>query len=116
MGTTFQIVNRTKREHILFSHIPASKQRELAGHPAASAIATWYLMENRGDEVAFVSDLDDDWPFDRGSYAEVESYTEVTDRTVEQLIAAGILQDYGVLWADEDEPETVFDRDLRNVW
>ena len=41
MGVGYSLVNRTKRERILFHGIGASTQSELAGHPAASAITTW---------------------------------------------------------------------------
>ena len=49
MGVTYELVNRTKKEVIFYSHIPAGKARELAGNPAAVAVTTWYMLQNRGE-------------------------------------------------------------------
>ncbi len=116
MGVGFELVNYTKRERILFMHIPASKKHELAGNPAASAITTWYLLENPGDEISFISDTYDDWPFRGGSRDDLSQYLEVTGQVVDQLMVAGILKDYGKTHIDPDEPDHVYTRDLRNAW
>jgi len=104
MPAEFILVNRTKRETVRFTHVPASKPKEIAGHPAAAAIVAWYLLHNPADRIGFVSttECDVDWP-DR------------TDDVVSELIEAGILRDGGVLYRDEDDP-AAFLRDLRNVW
>ena len=59
------ICNATKKEQLAFVHIDASTPRELAGNPAASAIISWYLSQNRGDLITFVGDYDepDSLPF-----------------------------------------------------
>ena len=116
MGVGYELVNHSRRERILFAHIPASKQRELAGNPVAAAIVTWYLLQHPGDEVAFVSDTHDDWPFSSGAKSDLASYAEVTNAVVDSLIAAGVLEDHGVAWSDPQEPDAVFVRDLRNAW
>jgi len=116
MGVGYILVNCTKREAIRWQHIAASKKRELAGNPAASAITTWYLLENAGDEISFVSDTHDDWPFSSGDRRDVASYEDVTDRVVEALIVNGLLADHGKSFVDEDEPDNVYVRGLRNVW
>jgi hypothetical protein len=117
MGTCYILVNQTKKEHISFIHIPASKARELAGNPVSAAITTWYMLENRGDHIAFVSDdPSDDWPFPNGMIGEWSDYTDVTNDVVKSLIEADILLDDGIAWADEDEPDTIYERALRNKW
>lgn len=116
MGVGFILVNHSRREAITFAHLPASQMRELAGNPVTAAATTWYLLRHREDRVAFVSDTHDEWPFPAGSRADLQDFTDITDQVVEQLIEAGILRDNGIAWADEDEPDTVYERDLANVW
>jgi hypothetical protein len=115
VGVWYSLINRTKQECIVFARLPAATAPELAGHPDSAAVTTWYLLQNRGDEIAFVSDEDEDWPFAEGAPDEVTAYREVTDAVVEQLIQAGILRDEGVIRTCEDDPE-VYHRVLRNVW
>lgn len=116
MGVGYELLNQSKRERISFIHIPATKKLELAGNPVSAAIVTWYMLENAGDRIAFMSDTHDDWPFPEGVRSEFHSYTDVTDRVVSQLVEAGIVRDCGFSYVDPDEPDTVFMRDLRNVW
>ena len=116
MGVTYSLVNYSKKEIVNFSHIPAAKARELAGNPISAAITTWYLLHNPGDHIAFVSDTENDWPFPKGARRKMDMYSEVTDKVVTSLIEAEILRDDGIAWADEDEPETIYIRDLRNIW
>ena len=116
MGVTYILVNQTKRETVAYDHVRASKKRELAGNGAASAITTWYLLENLGDRISFVSDEDRGWPFPAGSRAELASYVDVTQRIVEDLLRNQILEDRGYAFVDPDEPGTVYERDLRNIW
>jgi hypothetical protein len=116
MGVGYVLVNLTRGEKISFAHLPASKARELAGNPVTASVTTWYLLQHPEDHVAFVSDTYGDWPFPSGSRADLADYPDVTDQVVEQLVEAGILRDEGIAWADEAEPQTVYERALRNVW
>ena len=116
MSVGYELVNYSKRERITFCHIDAATAHELAGYPVAAAITTWYLLNHPGDQIAFVSDTYDDWPFTDGSRDDLPSFPDVTDQVVLVLIEAGILEDRGKRWADEDEPDTVFIRDLVNIW
>ena len=116
MGVGHILVNRTRREQIMFMHVGASSAREIAGNPAAAAITTWYLLQHPGDDISFVTDTLGDWPFLSGSRSDLHSYAEVTDRVVEQLIEAGILSDHGKSFVDPDDPDVAYERDLRNVW
>ena len=116
MGVGYILVNNTKREQISFMHISASSRLELAGNPVAAAITTWYLIDNLGDEIAFITDTHGDWPFRSGSKDDLHQYREVTGRIVEDLLVCGILKDYGKDHVDKDEPDLVYTRDLRNVW
>lgn len=116
MGVGYQLVNHSKRERITFCHIDATTAHELAGNPAAAAITTWYLLSHLDDQIAFVSDTYGDWSFPEGSRDDLQSYPDVTDHVVTALIKAGILEDRGKSWEDADEPDTVYIRDLVNIW
>ena len=116
MGVGYTLVNQTKKERITFIHIPASKARELAGNPISAAITTWYMLENPGDDIAFVSDTYGDWPFSTEIIGKLSDYKDVTEDVVKSLIEAEILIDEGVAWADEDEPDRIYMRALRNKW
>ncbi len=115
MGTFYTLANVTKKETIDFKNLPAYKAMEITGTPAASAIVTWYLLQNRGDMIGFVALEDEDWPFPEGSRKELWDYAEVTELYLDQLFEAGILKDCGIQWQDEDNPEC-FTRDIRNAW
>lgn len=116
MGVGYILVNHTRREKIMFLHVAASTACEIAGNPAAAAITAWYLLQHPGDDIAFVTDTHGDWPFRSGRVSDLESYAEVTDRVVEQLIEAEVLADCGKSFIDPVKPDTVYVRDLRNVW
>ncbi len=115
MGVCFHIVNRSKREVVLFMHIGAAKRLELAGNPVAAAIGNWYFLTRAGDDIAYVPDDGTHWPFADGFDSDSDDYEEVTDRIVDELIDAGILVDNGREIFDEDEPD-VYIRRLDNVW
>lgn len=116
MGVGYILVNQTRREVIGFDRLPVSKARELAGNPVSAAITTWYLLQHRGEQIAFVSDTEDDWPFPTGSAVDFSGYNDVTDEVVRQLIEASILRDDGIAWVDQTEPESIYYRALTNVW
>lgn len=115
MGVGYILVNQTKKEIISFLHIPATTARELAGNPVSATMVVWYMLENRGDDIAFVSDTYDDWPFP-GDYKQLADYIEMTDKVVDSLINADVLVDEGIAWADENEPDEIYIRALRNQW
>ena len=115
MGVGYYLVNFTKKEWLLYSHVPASKARELAGNPVAAAITTWYLLNNLGDWISFISDTYSDWPFPKGSWHDTNSYRDLTDEVISDLIEKGILIDEGKVVYFDDELE-VYSRKLRNIW
>jgi hypothetical protein len=95
MGVGYTLANQTKKEKVSFLHIPAKTARELAGNSVSAAMVAWYMLENRGDNIAFVSDTYDDWPFP-GDYRQLSEYIEMTDKVVDSLIDAEILVDVRV--------------------
>jgi hypothetical protein len=115
MGETFHLVNLDKQESIQFSNIPAWKMSELAGSVAAASITTWYLLNNRGDRIAFLSDYEDEHQLFGQIYSPSAfyNYPDVTNVVVEQLLKAEILRDAGILWTDEED-SNLFMRDLRS--
>ncbi|MDF1837982.1 MAG: hypothetical protein P1V35_08940, partial [Planctomycetota bacterium] len=110
------LINYTKREQIQFIHIPATKKNELVGCPSATMITTRYMLDNLGDQISFVSDTDGEWPFPGGDHQDQFAYPDVTGRVVDVLLEEGALKDCGFVYQDEDEPDTVYERDLRNAW
>jgi len=116
MGVGYGLVNQTRREFVMYRHLGASKAAEIAGNPGAAAVTAWYMLQCRGDRIAFVSDTYGEWPFPSGRLEDLEGYEEVTDRIVSELIAAGILRDDGIAWADPEEPKTIYIRALTNIW
>ena len=115
MGVSYSLINYTKKEYVIFDKLPASKARELAGNPASAAISTWYLLNNIGDNISFISDTYNEWPFPEGSRDELMNYTEVTNEIVSSLISEGILIDEGKEFPFEDDRNIYF-RKLHNIW
>ena len=116
MGVWYQLVNQTKREIVCFHHVSGMKAREIAGNPASASMVAWYLLQNSGNAIAFLTDELGEWPFQTGCRGDESSYHDVTDRVIKELVAADILRDDGIAWADDEEPETCFIRAIRNVW
>jgi hypothetical protein len=100
-----------------FVHIGVSTPREFSGNNAAASIVTWYLSRNRGDSISFIGDYDNEreLPYEV-SWDEIDTWPDRTDQVVEELIENGILKDCGRTFEDEDDPENVYIRDLRNCW
>ena len=67
MGVGYILVNQTKKQVIWFAKLPVNTMEEIAGNPASASIVTWYLFQNQGDAIQFVSDTYDEWPFSEGS-------------------------------------------------
>ena len=116
MGVEYTLVNTTKCECISFVHMDGAKQKELAGNPAQAALVTWYLLNNQGDSIQFVSDVYDDWPFDFGKKTDMTRYTDVTLKYIGLLIEQGILANKGFSYVDENDPDNVYILNLKNVW
>ena len=109
MSVGYILANRSKKEVIRFLNLPVNTAREIAGNPISASIVTWYLLKNSGDQIAFIDDSS-------GALGDIDSFEDVTEAVVEELVARGVLEDRGIEWRDDDEPDTVFMRDLRNVW
>ncbi len=116
MGVEYQLVNQTKKEIISFSHLPVGKMRELSGNPVSAAMVTWYMLKNQGDMIQFVSDSNGEWPFSEGDPNDMFQYKDVTNSLIFELVSNGILRDNGKEWVDEDEPDTVYMRAIKNIW
>lgn len=114
MSVGYILVNQTKKEQITYIHIPATTKHEIVSCSISAAITTWYLLENAGDCIAFISDTYGEWPFNSGAWEDIFNYREVTDEVVEKLITAKILRDEGKEVFDECDP-TSYMRKLRLV-
>ena len=116
MSVGYELVNLTRGEVISFAHLPVNSKPEIVGHPVSSAIVTWYLLQHQGDDIQFVSDSHEDWPFKTGARGDVGSFIERTDEVIEKLISIGILEDRGLSFQDEDDPDNIYMREIVNVW
>ncbi len=116
MGTAYCLANQTRREVIMFANLPASSKREIAGCSASASVTAWYLLEHMSDTISFVADSEGFWPFATGGPDDLALYEEVTDKAVEALIAAGILEDEGRESNLDDEVPELYCRKLRNIW
>ncbi|WP_444936513.1 hypothetical protein ACJJIW_01375 [Microbulbifer sp. JMSA004] len=115
MTVGYSLVNNTKKEQIIFLHLPVNTMGEILSNPLSAYIVKWYKAQHHNDNVDFVSDTYDDWPFINGSRSDLKHYKEVTNKVVDSLIAQGIILDKGIVWRDDDDPDTVFIRDLSLV-
>ena len=117
MGLQYKLINLDKKERISFFRVDTgTKLRELAGTEVAGNIVTWYLLQNIGDRISFVDDHSEEFTL-FGSvykYKDFYSYPDITERIIQELIAAEILEDNGVLWIDEEDD--LYFKDLKNVW
>ncbi|SET17766.1 hypothetical protein [Paenibacillus sp. NFR01] len=104
MGQGYVLVNQSKGEIISFSHLPASKARELTGNPVTAAMTTWYLLRNIGNQISFMEE--ENVPL---------GYCDVTNLVINDLIRNDIIEDRGIEVIDSNEPE-IFIRQLRNKW
>jgi len=116
MGAYYSLINATKKEQLSFTHVNAAKAREMPGNPASAAIVTWYLIKNRGDYISFITDEDIDCPIQGIDIREILNWPDVTDRVIDELINEEILGDFGKSYIDEDDPDNIYLRDLRNIW
>jgi len=114
MGVEYTLVNQTKKETISFYQLEGAKIGELCRGHAQSALTTWYLLHNQGDEIQFVDDCSDDWKFSTGSKKDMLDYVDKTNELIDTLIENNILKDFGFSYVDEDDP-TIFVRDLRST-
>ncbi|WLQ13547.1 hypothetical protein O5O45_27855 [Hahella aquimaris] len=103
MSVGYEHINQTKKERITFAHLPVSTQNEIVGHPVSATMVCWYLMNNIGDDIQFVSDTYDDWPFRSGQRKDYLAYPDRTDAIIATLVQEGVLQEDGVLYLDKDE-------------
>ena len=116
MGVTYSLVNHTKREYINFTNLGTWKMSEIASIPASSVLTTWYMLNNLGDEISFVTDCQGEWPFSSGTRADLSSYPDVTDPILDELLEQGILRDNGLLCEDYDLPDSSRIRDIRSTY
>ena len=117
MGITYTLVNFTKREKVTLVHLGGSKAEVIACFRPVSAIAVWYMLRNRGDNVAFVSDVD----IESGRYffGEVATYELINafpdrcEETIAHAVGAKVVADHGRKWQDDTEPDVIYERDIR---
>lgn len=109
MGACYDLINFTRRERLPLVSLAGCKSREITSHHPAAALATWYMLRCRGDEIAFVSD--DDVQARRTFFGRtvshdlIESFTDVLDETIAHAVAARVLIDDGWRQFPENDPD-----------
>ena len=114
VGPAIVLWNATKQEHVSFYHVGASTKREVAGNPASAAIVTWYLAHNVGDQISLQAESDDR-NLPNQVYSEAVRHPDRVEHVVAALIEAGILEDAGFHFRDDQDPQA-YVRNLRNIW
>jgi hypothetical protein len=112
------LINVTKKQKIVCSHLPIDTAEEWIGNPTAGSITTLYSINNSGDEIGFISEKYDkkDWPYNKGiTWEDIIMYRDVTEDIINELLDMKILRDKGVEVYNEDEPDA-FTRRLENAW
>ena len=115
MGVGYALVNSTRREQIMFRHLPVHTAREIIGNEIAGTVISYYLFRCLGDHVAFVSDTNGEWPFAQDTWADLARYTEVTDLIIDEMIGFGWFEEGERALVLPDEP-TLYYRSLTLGW
>jgi len=115
MSVGLELVNASRKEIISFAHLPVNTKSEIIRNPVSASIVTWYLAEHQGDEIQFVSDTYDDWPFSLGIKSDLYLFKDVTDKYLNTLISLGVLKDNGFEFQDPDEPNNVYIRAIEHI-
>ncbi len=111
MPSSQTLFNRTKKEYLLFAHLPFSKPNEIYASDVACLMVTWYMLENSGDDILFVPDYDSYESALEPLKHNINDYVEVTDHIIDALIQSKLIIDDGILWQDEDDT-TIYERNL----
>ena len=111
MPASQTLFNRTKKEYLLFAHLPFSKPNEIYASDVACLMVTWYMLENSGDDILFLPDYDSYESALEPFRHNINEYVEVTDHIVDALIQSKLIIDDGHLWTDEDDA-TIYERNL----
>ena len=112
MPVGYSLVNYSKKEKIIFLHLPVNTMNEIMENDASNLIVRFYKQQNAGDEIDFVSDTYNDWPFSGGDKSEIKTYKEITEEIVSALLRKGLIVDLGIEYQDEDEPDNIYIRNL----
>lgn len=108
------LINKTKKEYLIFANLPFSKPNEILANEVACLLVTWYLLNNKGDEVLFIYDYEGYDSISAYSSNTIDDYTEVTESSLDILISLGLLEDKGKIWQDDDDP-SIYERDIRRI-
>lgn len=84
MSTYFYLVNHSKKQIVSFDNLPVTTIKEIASNPVSSAIVTWYLYENLGDNITFISEYDENFE------VYYNGYKEMTHQIIDSLIHSQI--------------------------
>lgn len=97
MSATTHLVNIDKKEIVYFMNLPVSTIGEIMINPITNAMVVWYLSKNKGDNIYFVNDYDDDLLL-------YNDFTEMTHEIIDEMINANYLIELEPkqLWLDDE--------------
>ena len=109
MSVGILIMNCSKKEYVIFNHLPFSTRGEILSSFVATKIITYYFLENMGDDIYLIDDhLDEEtWPL-KTPYKETFNYEEVTQRVIDAAEANGVLTNRKKFILDEDDKSLFF--------
>lgn len=97
MSDSYYLVNYTKKQMICFMNLPASTIGEIMANPICSAMVVYYLNDNKGDDIQFVNDYDDDLTI----YC---YFAEMTHQIIDKMLKEDILmvKNPKQVWVDDE--------------
>lgn len=113
MGLGFFLVNFTKKEMLFFHEISGDKAREVAGTASSASIVSWYMIKNMSDYISFVPEQDDEWFFSISLKEILDSFSDVTEYVIKDLVKNEVLKDNGYIYLDDDKSIRI--RVLKNI-
>lgn len=97
MSASACLVNYNKKEIIGFYNLPVSTIGEIMMNAVASAMVVYYLNDNRGDNIGFINDYDDDLSL-------YHYFNGITHQVIDKMLCNNILceKEPKQIWLDDE--------------
>jgi hypothetical protein len=87
MSTWYTLANFTKRERIEFAALSGMQHGQIVMSPEAATMVASYMLNNIGDDISFVPD---EATFRGNQETNLDDFTDVTDRYIDDLLESKI--------------------------